>query len=183
MTAYDDLVKMVAAPTDDCLVWPHCKLSSGYGQLKVDGRRHHAHRLALQLTKPAPVGKVCSVNGDWVPGHKLEAAHGPCHNRLCCNPLHLSWKTAAENAADKKRDGTHLANEDHGRCKIPNADVARSRELYKGPQHPRRPKTGPTLLELAKEFGCSSQQIRHIVNGHRKTLPVNAQPCEELQQV
>ena len=162
---------MISTPTDDCLVWGRGKDGDGYGAVKVDGKMRKAHRLALQLTKPAPVGKVCSVKGEWVPGHRLEAAHGPCHNRLCFNPLHLSWRTRAENEADKKRDGTdvYASNEGHGSCVIPDADVARIRELYKGPQHHSRPKTGPTQTELADQFGCHRSNIGRIVNGRQRT--------------
>ena len=163
-------------------MWPYSKLSSGYGQVCVDGKMRGPHRVALQLTKPAPVGKVCSIHGGWVPGHKLEAAHGPCHNPACFNPLHLSWATRHENQADRKRDGTHLANEDSGSCVIPDADVARILQLWEGPY--RGPdRTGPTQYELADQFGCAQAQVSRIVNGHQRTLPVIAQSNEDLQQV
>lgn len=165
---YDKLVEMIEFPSDDCIVWPHAKSSEGYGRVWVDGKNRHLHRLALQLTKPAPIGKVCSVKRQWVPGHKLEAAHGPCHEPLCFNPLHLSWRTAAENQADKQRDGTHQANENHYNCKVSDVDVDRIRSLYKGPQN-RWNKTGPTQTELAAQFGCSKTQIYVIVNGHQRT--------------
>ena len=156
MSRYDDLVEMISTPTDDCLVWPHGRNDHGYGRVKVDGKDGRAHMIALDLHTPRPMGKVCSIKNEWVPGHKLHAAHGPCHNRLCFNPQHLSWKTRAENQADRKRDGTSNDNENHGNCKIPDADVARIRELYKG-----RGK-GPTQYELADQFDCSA---RHIQNG------------------
>ena len=169
MANYDDLVDAISVPTDGCVIWEHGKDRYGYGQVWADGKQHPAHRLALQLTKPAPIGKVCSVRGDWVPGYKLEAAHGPCHNRSCFNPLHSSWRTSAENKADRKRDGTHQANEDHGKCAIPDVDVARIRELWEGPfRGPDR--TGPTQSELAKEFGCSQVQISNIVNGKSRSV-------------
>ena len=179
MTAYDDLVEMISTPTDDCIVWPHSKFDDGYGQVRVGSKMRRAHRVALQLSKPAPVGKVCSVKGKWVPGHKLVAAHGPCHNPVCFNPQHLSWSTSAENEADKKRDGTdvYVSNEAHGSCKLSNADVVRIRELYKG-----RGK-GPSQYELADQFGCGQGHISDIVLGRTRTLPVNAQSKEDLQQV
>jgi hypothetical protein len=184
MKNYEYLVESISEVTGDCLIWERGKYGDGYGAVKVDGRKRLTHRVALQLTKPRPMGKVCSIKGEWVPGHKLDAAHGPCHNRLCFNPQHLSWKTRAENQADRKRDGTdvYASNKDSGNCKLSNADVARIRELWEGP-HRGPDGTGPTQQELADQFGCDRSNIGHIVNGHTRTSPVTAQPNEELQQV
>ena len=172
MRAYDVLLEMIEVPSDECLIWPHCTDDRGYGRVSMGGKLHMAHRLALQLTRPSPVGKVCSIHGGWVPGHKLLAAHGPCHTPVCFNPRHLSWKTGAENAADRKRDGTDVAvniGENNGQCTIPDDDVARIRSLYKGPQRQKQPKTGPTQRELAAQFGCSRAQIARIVTGQNRT--------------
>ena len=169
MTGYEYLVDAISAVTDECIVWERGTWSCGYGNVWVDGRARYAHMIALDLHTPRPAGKVCSIKNEWVDGDKLEAAHGPCHEPACFNPLHLSWRTRAENEADKKRDGTHNDNEANGRCELSDVDVDRIRKLYKGPQHWRRPKTGPTLLELAKEFGCGQTQIARIVNGHSRS--------------
>ena len=169
MTGYEYLVDAISAVTDDCVVWERGKFSDGYGRVEVDGKARKAHQVALDLHAPRPEGKVCSVKGHWVPGRKLHAAHGPCHDRACFNPRHLSWATAAENLADRKRDGTHPDNENNGACKLTDADVARIRSLWEGPYRgPNR--TGPTQHELADQFGCSNVQIANIVNGISRRL-------------
>ena len=163
MTNYEYLVGAISAVTGDCIGWERGKTHDGYGRVWVDGKARYAHVVALELHTPRPIGKICSIKGNWVPGHRLEAAHGRCHNPACFNPLHLSWKTAAENNADKKLDGTNNDNEANGQCKLSNAVVARIREIYKG-----RGK-GPSQSELAKEFGCSQAQISLIVNGKQRS--------------
>ena len=164
MTNYDFLVETISTPTDDCLVWPRGQNGHGYGRLVVKGKKFLAHVFALELTKPRPEGKVCSIKGLWVDGRRLDAAHGPCHNRLCFNPGHLSWKTRAENLADRDRDGTMTLGDSHGSTVVPDVDVAFMRSLYKGPR--RGPdRTGPTHEELAERFGCSRPHVTAILNG------------------
>ena len=154
MTRHEQLLEMIATPTDECIIWAYAKTSKGYGKVVVDGKLHLAHRLALTTISDPPT-------------EKHHAAHGPCHNRLCVNPNHLSWKTATENEADKRRDGTYQANENHYNCKLSDVDVDRIRSLWEGPY--RGPdRTGPTQSELADEFGCDGSQISHIVNHKRR---------------
>ena len=171
MTQYEFLVDSVESHTgDDCLDWERGKLSSGYGEVRVNGEPRGVHVVALELTTPRPVGKVCSVKGNWVPGHKLHAAHGPCNNRLCYYPRHLSWKTPAENARDKKRDGTDQVGERNGFCTIPSDVVDAIRAEYKGRQNRMKPKSGPTQAELAKKYGCKQSQVSYIVTGKSRKL-------------
>ena len=94
----------VSADTEECIIWPY-GTASGYGLIRYKGKMRRASRLALILsTRQDP--------------EELVAAHGRCHNRLCINPKHLSWKTATENCADKKRDGTAQQGQDHPRSKL-----------------------------------------------------------------
>ena len=151
MTRHEQLLEMISTPTDECIVWPYGKCANGYGRVWAGGKTYYTHREALATISEPPT-------------EKHHAAHGPCHNRACVNPRHLSWATAAENTADKRRDGTHLEGAAHPNCSLPTVDVDLIRSLWKGPQHWRRPKTGPTQSELAKEFGCDQARISRIVN-------------------
>ena len=171
MTNYEYLVDAISAVTDDCIVWERGGDGRGYGCVTVDGKARKAHQVALDLHTPRPAGKVCPVKKVWVDGSLLETAHGPCHNRACFNPRHLSWATRAENRHHRKRDGTNrgLSNEDNAMCMIPNADVAAIFQLWEGP-HRGPDGTGPLQRELADQFGCSQAQISNIVNGHKRRL-------------
>lgn len=84
----------VSSTTDDCILWPYAKTGGGYGSYLVDGKHWKAHAWVLaQLVPPPFDGAICR--------------HGPCHNRLCVNPRHLSWGTHWDNHQDRKRDGTY----------------------------------------------------------------------------
>jgi hypothetical protein len=81
--------------TDECVIWPYgCTGNGKYGQLVINGK--------IQ-TVPA---WVCEFRYGPRPSKKYVAAHGPCHNPLCINYRHLSWKTYSENNLDMNRDGT-----------------------------------------------------------------------------
>lgn len=83
---------LISNPPEDCVLWPFGMSGSGYGVMKMDGATILAHRAVYRI--------YTGENPD------MEAAHGPCHNRACVNPRHISWKTKSDNQRDRWRDGT-----------------------------------------------------------------------------
>lgn len=75
---------------DDCLIWPFSCFNNGYAQMHEGGKAKLVHRrLCEEVNGPPPT-----------PGH--EAAHSCGHGMMgCVSKHHLSWKTSAENKADK----------------------------------------------------------------------------------
>lgn len=95
---------------DECLTWPYAKKSGGYGTVYIDGKHVRANRYVCELANGAP------------PTPKHESAHscGKGHE-ACIAPGHLSWKTHAENMADKFIHGTNKCRrrERHGLIQNP----------------------------------------------------------------
>lgn len=124
-----------------CLFWPYGKSGKGYGKVWIDGRYALVHRY------------VCTVANGPAPTPEHEAAHscGKGHDS-CISPIHLSWKTPSENAADKFLHDTHNRGERCGTSKLKEADVLQILALK------------DTLLqrELAGLFGVCRQTIGDI---------------------
>ena len=115
------------------------------------------HNIALRTVWPKPPGKMCSIKGVWT--RELQAAHGLCHNRECYNPRHLSWKTRAENNADKLRDGTDNRGMKHNLAKLTDEQVL---EAYDLAWH-----SDLTQREIGKQFGVSQRSVSDIKHGRR----------------
>jgi hypothetical protein len=143
MSRYSELMEMIAVETDECVVWPHAIGTDGYGKAHHDGATHGTHRLALRSVCPPPT-------------EAHQASHGPCHNRLCVNPQHLSWKTSAENKFDKHRDGTHTCGETHHRTKFSDDVVNSVRALYAV--------GNITQAEVGKRYGMSKSHVSQLVH-------------------
>lgn len=141
--AADCFVSMVRIDTEDCVIWPGGKSSSGYGTLNVDGKAKNVHVLACVLGHgPRPA--------------KAQAAHS-CGVKMCFNPKHLRWATRSENEADKVDHGTSNRG-DQRHHKLDIDDVLRIRRLHAN---------GASRKFLATQYQVSRQHIGDIVNGKR----------------
>jgi len=78
-----------SAGADACWPWLGKSNTRGYGRYKLYGRSHFAHRYALTASKGAPADERATF-----------ALHS-CDNPTCCNPTHLRWGTAQDNADDR----------------------------------------------------------------------------------
>lgn len=138
----------VVLPYDgqECLIWPYYRGSHGYALLHVDGSPKVVSRMVCEETKGPPP----------TPDH--EAAHSCGKGHLgCVAKSHLSWKTTAQNHADKLIHGTHDRGERSVNAKITEADVQEIRRLAK---------TVPQK-EIAERFNLSRSHVCDIVHGER----------------
>jgi hypothetical protein len=92
----------------------------------------------------------------------MQAAHGECHNPLCWNGFHLSWKTRVQNSQDRWRDGSMHHGETWVNSKLTQAAVDDIRiQVAAGRQQ----------SEMAALYGIGRPQIHRIVH-HKQWSPV-----------
>lgn len=126
---------------DDCLIWPYAKVPKGYGKIGRGGKTFLVHRLVCEADHGPP------PSPDHESAHSCGRGHAGCVSRL-----HLSWKTKADNAADKKVHGTHRRGETQNGAKLTKSDVLAIRAMQ-GQLRQR---------ELASKFGISDTTVRNI---------------------
>lgn len=78
-----------------CWLWLGARDRRGYGRAWFNGRVMLSHRVAWELTYGAP------------PPASLQACH-LCHTPPCCNPSHITFGSAAANAAHQILTGRTL---------------------------------------------------------------------------
>jgi hypothetical protein len=138
------LVADLATEADGCIEGIGADNGVGYRNATVGGRKRTQHawiRAFYENLEQPPDG--------------LHAAHGPCHNRSCVNPHHVSFKTRSENEHDKVRDGTHDRGERHIHAKLTNDQVVELRKLYATGRY--------TQMDLGRRYGMAQRSISQIV--------------------
>lgn len=80
-------------PCGDCLRWTGRIQPNGYGQFRLNGKTHYAHRASYIL-----------FNGELSKG---DVVMHSCDNRWCVNPAHLSVGTQRDNLIDMTIKGRH----------------------------------------------------------------------------
>jgi hypothetical protein len=132
---------------ETCILWPFSTMGAGYASVKdmASGRVMGGHRLA------------CFIKHGPPPEKKLHAAH-ECGVSGCINPNHISWKTAKDNAKDKKIHGTNNDGERHGLSVLTNEQAAEIRqELAQSSRGAQ--------AALARRYGVSVMTISNLARG------------------
>lgn len=130
---------------DDCLLWPHSRLTNGYGTVQVpDGRKRIASRVMCETAHGLPLDE------------SMDCAHTCGNGHLgCVNPNHLRWATRIDNCHDKYHHGTHLYGEKAPWSKLTEDQVKAVKHDLSGVSGPR----------LAAMFGVSPWTIYSIRQG------------------
>lgn len=134
----------IVTKTDKCILWPFSiNAVDGYAYFGTErGGRHKTYRAHTY---------VCKIVHGARPTPEHHAAHS-CHNRICINPRHVSWKTPSKNMQDKHENGTAFLNGNGRKGKLTVDQVIKIRAL----------EGKMTQEATAKKFGVTQSNIRQI---------------------
>jgi hypothetical protein len=134
----------VYAEVEECLEWPFKLFPSGYGAIFDDrtGEKRNASRVMCEVAHGPP------------PTMLHQAAHTCGKGHLgCVNPNHLSWKTPAQNQADRLEHGTDDRGDKSHRAVLSSRDVQHIRTLLSG---------GMRQADIADRYGVTREAITAI---------------------
>lgn len=107
---YNDIV--LKYDGEECLTWPYALNRDGYGAMTIDGKTSAVSRF------------LCEDFNGKAPSSKHVAAHECGNGHLeCVSKRHISWKTQAENQADRILHGTHSRGERNSNSKLTEQQV------------------------------------------------------------
>jgi hypothetical protein len=140
--------RLASTEPGECWPWVGAQNGSGYGELRIDGKKIYAHRLAWELANDQPVPEglfVCHF----------------CDNPPCSNPEHLGAGTHGDNAIEMATRGraSRQRGERHGMCKFTDLVVAEARRLRD---------SGLTCIEVADATGISPSYVSRLTRGARR---------------
>lgn len=138
------LLSRAERASNGCLEWQGTTGSTGYGQLRFEGRNQRAHRVMWIAFRGEIPDGLCVCHS--------------CDNRACVELSHLFLGTALDNTRDmdRKKRRDLQAGETNGNAKLSAEDVAEIRRLHAaGLSHP----------EVAHRFNIDRSNVSLIVLG------------------
>lgn len=128
---------------DDCWEWMGYKNQDGYGQMKINYKTCHVHRLVYKQTRGSIPNKICVLH--------------TCDNPSCCNPKHLWLGNHDDNMRDKKEKGRGRTGrgEKHGSAKLTERDVLEIKEKYLTGKY--------SQVKLGEEYAVNRSTIYRII--------------------
>lgn len=127
-----------------CAPWQGAHTQTGYGEVMLERQVWLAHRLAWVLYhgRMLPDGKVC---------------RHLCHNRLCCNVMHLTLGSPQDNSDDSVRARRMASgSRNGGGKKLLEHDLPQIFSWYA---------EGVSAAKIAAHFGVSDTLIYKIIHG------------------
>ena len=133
--------KKVNKTKNGCWEWSGCKWKSGYGQIKVRGKRWKAHRMSFLIHHGYLDETLCVL-------HK-------CDNRACVRPDHLYQGTKGNNAEDCVNRERTARGTKNALAKLTEPIVAEMRRQY----------AKRTAISISKQYDVSCGTACNAIYG------------------
>lgn len=128
----------------DCWRWTGASMVSGYGFMRVAGKRRYTHRMAMERAL-----------GHEIPP-KRNVLHS-CDNPPCVNPAHLRLGTQADNMSDCAKRARTTRGMTNRHAKLTDQEVIEIRALLAVP--------GRRMEDIASRYGVSRATVSFINTG------------------